>query len=71
MLRFIFQTIKILQIKNTLFKKGIKMIKEKTEPLIKVLKQRIKYLEVNDPHNETLEVLRHHVSEQDWKILPT
>ena len=71
MLRFIFQTIKILQIKNTLFKKGIKMIEEKPKSLIKVLKQRIKYLEATDPHNETLDVLKHHISEQDWKILPT
>ncbi len=44
--------------------------KEKPKPLIKAMKQRIKYLEANDPHNETLEVLKHHISEQDWKILP-
>ncbi len=46
------------------------MIQEKPKSLIKVFKQHIKYLEANDPHNETLEVLKHHVSELDWKILP-
>ncbi len=46
------------------------MIEEKSKSLIKVFKQRIIYLEANDPYNETLEVLRHHVLEQDWKILP-
>ncbi len=44
--------------------------KEKPRPLIEAMKQRIKYLEANDPHNETLAVLKHHISEQDWKILP-
>ncbi len=47
------------------------MIEEKPKSLIKTLKQRIKYLEDNDPHNETLDVLKRHVSEMDWKILPT
>ncbi len=46
------------------------MIEEESKSLINVFKQRIKYLEANDPYNETLEVLKHHVSEQDWKILP-
>jgi len=44
--------------------------KEKSKSLIDALKQRIKYLEDNDPHNETLEVLKLHISEYDWKILP-
>ena len=49
------------------------MIEEKEKPrsLIEALKQRIKYLEANDPHNETLEVLKRHISEHDWRILPT
>ncbi len=45
--------------------------KEKPKPLIKAMKQRIKYLEANDPHNETLEVLKRHISEHDWRIIPT
>ncbi len=45
--------------------------KPKQKPLIKAMKRRIKYLEANDPHNETLKVLKQHISEQDWKILPT
>jgi len=57
--------------KNTLFRKSIKVIEEKPKSLIKVFKQHIKYLEANDPHNEALAVLKEHVSEQDWKILPT
>jgi hypothetical protein len=44
---------------------------EKSRSLIEAMKQRIKYLEANDPHNETLEVLKRHISEQSWKILPT
>ncbi len=44
--------------------------KEKARSLIEAFKQRIKYMEANDPHNETLEPLKHHVSELDWKILP-
>ncbi len=47
-----------------------KMIEEKPNTIIKAIKQRIKYLEANDPHNETLEVLRDHVLEQEWRILP-
>ncbi len=47
------------------------MIKERPKSLIKALKQRIEYLEDNDPHNETLDVLKHHVSEQDWRIIPS
>ncbi len=46
------------------------MIERESKSLINVFKQRIKYLEDNDPYNETLGVLRHHVSEQEWKILP-
>jgi len=46
------------------------MIEEKPNTIIKAIKQRIKYLEANDPHNETLEVLKNHVLEQDWRILP-
>ena len=46
------------------------MIERESKSLINVFKQRIKYLEDNDPYNETIEVLRQHVSEQDWKILP-
>ena len=47
------------------------MIEEKPKPIIETIKQRIKYLEANDPDNEDLEVLKHHISELDWKILPT
>jgi len=49
------------------------MIEEKEKPnsLIEAIKHRIKYLEANDPNNPILEVLKHHISEQDWKILPT
>ncbi len=47
-----------------------KMIEEKSNTIIKAIKQRIEYLEANDPHNETLEVLKNHVLEQDWRILP-
>ncbi len=46
------------------------MIEEKPNTIIKAIKQRIEYLEANDPHNETLEVLKNHVLEQDWRILP-
>ena len=53
-----------------IIQEGIKVIEEKPKSLIKVFKLRIKYLEANDPHNETLEVLKHHITEQDWKILP-
>ena len=44
--------------------------KEKPKPLMEAMKQRIKYLEDNDPHNETLEVLKRHVSEYDWRVIP-
>jgi hypothetical protein len=47
------------------------VIEEKPNTIIKVFKQRIKYLETNDPHNETLEVLKNYVLEQNWRILPT
>ncbi len=46
------------------------MIEEKPNTIIKAIKERIKYLEANDPHNETLVVLKNHVLEQDWRILP-
>ncbi len=46
------------------------MIEKEPKSLIEVLKERAKYLEANDPHNVTLEVLRQHISGQDWKILP-
>ncbi len=48
------------------------MIEEKGKPrsLIETMRQRIKYLETNDPNNENLEVLKQHVSGYDWKILP-
>jgi hypothetical protein len=44
--------------------------KEKSKPHIDSLKQRIKYLEDNDPYNETLEVLKRHVAEHEWRVLP-
>jgi hypothetical protein len=47
------------------------VIEDKPKSIINVFKRRIEYLEANDPNNETLQVLKHHVSEQDWKILPT
>ena len=64
---------KYLIYKKHIIQKGIKMIEEKEKPrsLIDAMKQRIKYLEDNDPHNENLEVLKQHISEHDWKILPT
>ncbi len=37
----------------------------KPKPLIETMKQHIKYLETNDPHNEILEVLKHHVAVHD------
>ncbi len=46
------------------------MIEIEPKSLIEVLKEYVKYLEANDPHNETLEVLKNHVLEQDWRILP-
>ncbi len=45
--------------------------KEKARSLIEAFKQRIKYMEANDPHNETLEPLKHHMSEHVWKIIPS
>ena len=39
--------------------------KEKPKPHIDSLKQRIKYLEDNDPYNETLQVLKRHVTEHE------
>ncbi|MCP4255670.1 MAG: hypothetical protein GY775_20145 [Candidatus Scalindua sp.] len=47
------------------------MIENEPKSLIEVFKEYAKYLETNDPHNETLKVLRQHISGQDWKILPT
>ncbi len=44
--------------------------KEKPRPLIEAMKQRIKYLEDNDPHNENLEALKQHVSEHEWRFSP-
>ncbi len=49
---------------------SIKVIEIEPKSLIEVLKEYVKYLEANDPHNETLEVVRQHISGQDWKILP-
>ncbi len=46
------------------------MTNEKPKSLIEVFKECVKHLEANDPNNETLEVLRQHISGQDWKILP-
>ena len=43
--------------------------KEKPKTLLEAMKQRIKHREANDPHNETLEVLKHHVSEHEWRFL--
>ncbi len=44
--------------------------KPKPKPLIKAIKERIKYLEDNDPDNENLEVLKKHISEHDWRVIP-
>ena len=44
--------------------------KEQAKTLIEAMKQRIQYLETNDPHNETLEVLKRHISEHDWRVIP-
>ncbi|WP_162532128.1 hypothetical protein [Candidatus Scalindua japonica] len=46
------------------------MIEEKPKTLIEAIKQRIKYLEANDPDNENIKVLKRHISDLDWKILP-
>ncbi len=56
--------------KNILFRRSIKVTEKEPRSLVEVLKEYVKYLEANDPHNETLEVLRQHISGQDWKILP-
>ncbi len=45
--------------------------KEKPRSLIETFKERIKHMEANDPHNETLEPLKHHMSEHVWKIIPS
>ncbi len=52
--------------------KGIKMIEkeEKPNPHIDTMKQRIKYLEDNDPHNAILEVLKRHVAKHERSVLP-
>lgn len=41
------------------------MIEEKEEqrPLVEIIKQRFKYLEANDPHNVTLELLKQQISD--------
>ena len=44
--------------------------KEKPNPHIDTMKQRIKYLEDNDPHNAILEVLKRQVAEHDRRFLP-
>ncbi len=44
--------------------------KEKPNPHIDTMKQRIKYLEDNDPNNKILEVLKRQVAEHDWRFLP-
>jgi hypothetical protein len=40
------------------------MIEEKEKPktLLEAMRQRIKYLEDNDPHNETLKLLKQQIS---------
>lgn len=43
---------------------------EKPNPHIDTMKQRIKYLEANDPHNAILELLKRHVAEHEWRFLP-
>ncbi len=39
------------------------MIEETSVSLIETIKQRIKYLEANDPHNVTLELLKQQISD--------
>jgi len=43
--------------------------KEKPNPHIDTMKQRIKHLEETDPHNAILEALKRLVSEHEWRFL--